>query len=125
MLFRSDLNAAGFLKAYPTAWTSLAVVDPEQAAAESAGALTPADATAIKQLLAAALVREFAEPREGRPVPADALPGPLFNDAQNLVSRTIGSRDPERLSAIIAAMFAQPLEPTRRVVDAYLQRDER
>ena len=121
----ANLDAAGFLRSYPAAWASLADVDAGRVAAASEGLLTPAAATVIKQLLAAALVREFAEPREGRVVPAEDLPGPLFSDAQDMIARALGSHDAHRLSVLIATMFDRPLEPTRRVVDAYLQRDDR
>ena len=121
----SDIGMAKFLLAYPSAWDSLGVIDTARLVNASDGHLTPRQAVSIKQLLAAALIREFVEPREGKIVPPDELSGPIFSDAQELVARASGSEDPDRLASMLAAMFDRPWAPTRRVVEAFQQRDAR
>ncbi len=120
-----DIGMAKFLLAYPSAWASLDSVDTQRVVDAAAGQLTPRAAVSIKQLLAAALIREFVEPREGQPVPAEELPGPVSSDAQDFVARALNTEDPERLAAMLATLFNRPLAPMRRVVDAYQQRDAR
>ena len=121
----SDIGMAKFLLAYPSAWASLDMVDPDRVAEASAGALTPRVVISIKQLLAAAVIREFPEPRSGAPVDPGELPGPLLSDAQEFITRASGTDDPDRLTAMIANLFDYPPAKTRRVVEAFQQRDAR
>ena len=120
-----DVGMAKLLLAYPAAWSSLDHVDPQRLADASSGRITARTAISIKQLLAAAVIREFVEPRDGETVAAEELPGPIFDDAQEMVEEVTGSKDAAELATMLAALFDRPLERTRRVVDAYLQRDAR
>ncbi|MHB8286019.1 MAG: hypothetical protein ACYDD1_15270 [Caulobacteraceae bacterium] len=121
----SDIGMAGFLLAYPTAWASLHMLDTQQLVDVCACDLTPLKAVTIKQLMAAALIREFAEPREGQLAPASELPGPIMSDARDALSRATGVSDPIRLGTMLAVMFNRPQARMRRGIDALQQRDAR
>jgi hypothetical protein len=120
-----DVDVAEFLRAYPYGWSSLDRFDPEALAAASGGRIAPQTAVQIKQLLAAAVVREFFAPSQGRTVPPEKLPGRIFDDAQTMVSTAADTRDLDDLARMLAEFFDEPLDRTRRVVDGFLQRDER
>lgn len=120
-----DLDEAGFLAAYPWGWASLSMLDPDKASVASDDQVRPATVVAMKALLAAAVVREFPEPRNGTTVPADDLPGPVFSDALELSARALGSQDLQTLTALLAAMFNWSPDNMRKIVDTSLQRIDR
>lgn len=121
----SDLSPAEFALAYPWGWASLTAYDPKIVAEVSGGALSEDAATGIKRLLAAALVREYAETRQSKIVEDGNAYMTIFGNAYYPAVSAVGLDNPYRLAAVIATMFDQPVFLILRLIKVERWKAER